>query len=264
MKLLLFALLAGTSGAGAQNQYLIGPLAPFLKSWAQSALANEESLAGADITVEANGSGVITLTGTTASAGQIARAEAVIHRKLRDVSVCNLLYVRTARLQKKAAGFGVRGSLLVRHETVVFERGVPARFKRAGEFLRQLSASAARSEGDGGRKTAFSARDVERLVGFVSPRGLSIEDARENKGKARFLSKSQLRRDLKRTGSSAFDSFAFAGQDIRLQVGAPISSRVTRNGVAIAMPSGLGFTWEREGAARGLFLRKLKYLPGPT
>ncbi len=162
-----------------------------------------------------------------------------------------------AMARQNALGFEVRNRLLIRAQTVAFQMDVPPQFQRAGELLRMLAASQARSGADGDHKTAFSARDVERIMSFVSLRGLSIEDANENGGKPLVLSHEQLRRDLKRTGSSAFDSFAFAGGRMRLQVGVPVSSRATSKGVTIGMPSGFWFIWEREGAARKLFLRKL-------
>lgn len=158
--------------------------------------------------------------------------------------------------RRNAPGYTIRDEL----KFISTKPKVAPRHKRAGDFLRVLSNSQGRSAPDGARKTAFSTADVNRLVSFVSRRGLLIADAQENSGRARTLSRVQLKRDLTRTGSSAFDSFAFAGQELRLQSGVPISSRATAKGVVIELPQGLGFTWEREGASRALFLRKLQYL----
>ncbi len=238
-RFLLFVFLASATGARAQSSDMttgVLVLTPRVKI----ALFSERALDASNINVDTNdATRTVTLSGRVTSQAQKSLAESIA--------------------KSNSAGYQVRDCLAIHRQTVEFRTGIPLQYKRASEFLRVLSASQARSGADGVRKTAFSPRDVERILSFISPRGLTIEDVWENGGRPLILSKERLKRDLKRTGSSAFDSFAFAGGRMRLQVGVPVSSRPTSKGVTIGMPSGFWFIWEREGAARKLFLRKLIY-----
>lgn len=240
----LLVFLAVAAGAQAQSP---GALTRILgiTPRVMTALGQNRALSSSNIDVETIASPrLVTLRGTVLSAAQKTLAGAIA--------------------ADNAAGYHVRNELLIQSKASAMQMGAAPQFKRAGEFLRVLAASQARSGADGERKVAFSARDVERISSFVSPGGLTIQDANENGGRPLILSKERFKRDLKRTGSSVFDSFAFASSDIGVQSSVPISFRATPKGVVVASPSGLSFVWERQGAARRLFLRKLQYLPGPT
>ncbi|BCM93033.1 hypothetical protein IAD21_04920 [Abditibacteriota bacterium] len=141
--------------------------------------------------------------------------------------------------------------------------GVPAKYGRTVQFLQLLAKSQGRSDGTTFRERKTSFPDVNRLVSFISARGVTIIDVNENGGKSLVLSRTQLGRDLKRIGSSAFDSFAYVGYIFAMPY-APyaqysrLTCQPTRTGVIIEMPNGHRLTWQREGGH--LQLRKLEYL----
>lgn len=137
---------------------------------------------------------------------------------------------------------------------------VPLRYARTVQFLKLLAQSQGRKQSEtfGERKVAFP--HVPRLMSFISARGVSVVDVNENNGRPLVVSKTRLRGDLMRTGSSAFDSFAYAGYIFNMNYAqySQLSCKPTRDGVVVEMPSGHRFTWARE---RGLLmLRKLEYL----
>lgn len=139
---------------------------------------------------------------------------------------------------------------------------VPVKYRRAVSLLTLLARSQGRRDGDGfaAHKVAFSASDVARIVSLVSARGVVVVDANEYGGKARLWSKAKLRGDLARTGSSAFDSFAYAGYIFAqpyVQY-SKLRALPLRDGVVIEMAWGHRFTWAREQGH--LQLRKLEYL----
>lgn len=91
-------------------------------------------------------------------------------------------------------------------------------------------------------------------------RGITLVDVNQNNGKPLFLTRSHLRRDLKRPGSKAFDSFAYVGYIFAMPYAqySSLTFKPTPNGVIIQMQNGHRLTWERE---KGLLqLRKLEYL----
>jgi len=139
---------------------------------------------------------------------------------------------------------------------------VPAKYRRAASLLPLLARSQKRRDGEvfAARKIAFSALDVARIVSLVSARGVVVVDANEYGGKARLRSRAQLRGDLARTGSSAFDSFAYAGYIFAKPhaQGSRLRALPLRDGVVIEMAWGQRFTWAREQGR--LQLRKLEYL----
>jgi len=128
-------------------------------------------------------------------------------------------------------------------------REAPAKYRRVVEFLHLLGASQRRREGEafGARKIAFP--NVDHLVSFVSARGLTIVDVGENGGRPLELSRERLRRDLKRTGSSAFDSFAYAGYLAASPsaLDAKLRFQATRKGVVVRVQTSHRLTWVREG-----------------
>ena len=244
--LVLLALLSGASGSWAQNggsnPTSVVALTPRIKI----ALSKSKTLNGTLINVDSHlPTKTITLKGTVRTQAQKTLAGTIAHEKAGSFSVRNQLVVRVAPTssQQKVAG-------------------VPARYGRAVQFLQLLARSQKRGQSEtfGQRKIAFPASDLNRLMLFVSARGATIVDVNENHGKPLVLSRAILKRDLKRTGSSAFDSFAFAGYIFALN-SAPssaLSSTPTQSGVIIEMANGHRFTWAREN--RVLRLQKLELL----
>jgi len=139
--------------------------------------------------------------------------------------------------------------------------GLPARYGRISRFLGVLGASQHERVNGVSEHNKVAIADVDQLVSFVSARGLFIVDKSENGGRPRLLSRAILLRDLKRTGSSAYDSFTHAGL-----CAASIHSyksqlyfRASGDAVLVFVLTGpMRLTWVRE--QNHLQLRKLEVL----
>ncbi len=244
--LVLLALLSGASCSWAQEDAAPLSSPAMTTPRIKTALGAERGLNGSHIDVDTDLSAkTVTLTGSVGSASQRILAGVVA--------------------RKQAGGYAVRNQLLVRNPPISPAQkvaGVPARYGRAVGFLQLLARSQKRGQNEtfGESKIAFPISDLKRLMSLVSARGITIVDVNENNGRPLVLSRVTLQRDLKRTGSSAFDSFAYVGFIFALDYAqsSQLSSTPTRNGVVIEMASGHRFTWVRE--RRILRLRKLESL----
>ncbi len=242
MKLLSLSLvlLFSASSVLAQDGGARNPLIT-LTPRVKTALGANQALRGSSINVDTElKTHTVTLTGVVLSAPQKALAGAIARRQ--------------------AGTFQVRNRLLVRAEQSDFKPTVPLKYERTLHFLQLLAKSQGRSDGTTFRQRKTRFPDVKRLMSFISARGVVVVDVNENGGKPLVLSRARLERDLKRTGSSAFDSFAYVGYIFAMPYAqySQLTSTPTRNGVVIEMPSGHRLTWEREGGR--LQLRNLEYL----
>lgn len=246
MKLLLLVFLASASGAGAQffaDKTGVLVLTPRIKI----ALFSQRTLDASNINVDTNDlTRTVTLSGAVTSPEQKSLAKGIA--------------------QKSATGYEVRDHLVVRIQAIKFQTGVPLKYRRVAAFFELLGRSQGKARNFGEPLIAFPHSDARRIAGFVSRRGVTLRsaDPGENGGRPRTLSRALLERDLKRTGGSAFESFARAGY-ILSQPSVRTSDlefRETPQGVIIDVQTGPRLTWVREGGR--LFLRKLEYTQKTT
>ena len=250
MKPLLFLVaLASASGAGAQSS--AGETGLVLTPRIKTALFSEKTLDASNSAGNTDGlTRTLTLSGTVTSPEQKSLAEAIT----RSAAGCEVRDHLVVRVQASAASpYSLSPAQNI--------AGVPVKYRRAVQFLQLLARSQGRSQGQTFREriSAFPPGDVARILSFVSFRGVSILDVNESR-KPLVLSKARLGRDLTRTGSSAFDSFAYAGYIFAIPFVqySKLSVHPNQSGVVIEMPSGHRFTWKREGER--LQLRKIEYL----
>lgn len=246
---LLLTLLAFAWGSRAQNEVQVS-VTPRIKI----ALGSNWAMNGSNINVDSDLTAkCITLSGTVLTQAQKISAGAIARQNAPGFEVQNRLTVRVAPR-------AVQTPTVSPKQNVV---GLPAKYERAVRLLQLLAHSQKR--GATGtfdeHKIAFPASDLNRILGLVSARGVTIVDINENHGRSLVVSRAILRRDLKRTGSSAFDSFAYVGYMFALNTaqGSPLSAMPSKSGVVVQMPGGHRFTWAFEGAGK-LFLRKVEYL----
>ncbi len=223
----------GISGAGAMSM----SETPRIKT----ALGSNKGIRGSDVNVDSDyRTRTITLTGKTTSAAQRALAESIT--------------------RQQAPGFLISNRLVVRRIVTNLTTEAPREYRRIGRFLRLLAKSQQKpgSEPSRQRKLPFSAVNALRLARFVSARGVTLINSDEYRGKPLVLSRAQLGRDLRRTGSSAFDTFAFAGfRLLRLQAShRGLGVTATRSGIVVDGEGGLRLIWMREG--RRLQLRRVE------
>lgn len=251
MKRLLLVLLAGASGAWVQSsagKTGVLVLTPRIKI----ALFSQKTLDASNMDVDTDHlRRVVPLSGVVTSPAQKLLADAMAMKSAAGHEVHDQLAVH---IQARA------GSSPFSLSPAQNIAGVPAKYRRAAQFLQLLARSQKRGEGRfRERISAFPPADVARILSFVSSRGVSLFDVNESR-KPLVLSKAKLGRDLTRTGSSTFDSFAYAGYIFAVPLAqySKLSARPLKDGVVIEMASGHRFTWKREGGR--LQLRKLEYL----
>ena len=250
--LIILALLGAATDSIAQDSAGGAPSSPLaVTPRVKTALSSSVAFRGAMIDVEsAFAARTVTLRGTVVSAAQKALAGEIAGRNAPGWKVVNRLVVRAAPRIIQTQAISPSQKIA----------GVPLKYKRAAQFLQLLARSQGRGQSEtfGGRKVAFP--DVKRVLSYVSSRGVTIVDVNENHGRPLVLSRTILGRDLKRTGSSAFDSFAYVGYIYNLDYsrGSQLSCTPTKSGVIVEIPSGHRFTWTRENGR--LQLRKLEYL----
>lgn len=238
--ILLFVFLASASGSGAQPLDVASVL--LITPRIKTRLGQDRALRSSSINVDTRVSPrTVTPTGTVFSPAQKALAGEIA--------------------EKSAAGFEVINCLSVRAQVSKSGAGVPFKYARIVAFFRLLARSQGTVENFSEPFVAFPPGDARRIAGFVSSRGVTLRsaDPGENGGRPRTLSRALLERDLKRTGSSAFESFAYAGFVLAQPFVRPADYEFqeTSQGVVIDVETGPRLTWKREGGR--LFLRKLEY-----
>ena len=140
---------------------------------------------------------------------------------------------------------------------------IPARYRRAVEFLDLLRK--AQRNPDPSKVEVFGEvkrplRDIPKLLSFVSKRGVTLIDANVQDGKPLFVPRAQLKRDLSRRESRAFEAFAYLGFVAAMPYAqySQLSQRPTSSGVVISVAGAHELLFVREGGV--LKLAKLAYL----
>lgn len=138
---------------------------------------------------------------------------------------------------------------------------IPARYSRAVEFLQLLKqAQSSKSAMVLFDESKRPFRDIPKLLGFVSARGVTLVDVNTQNGKPLFVPRARLKRELARQSSRAFDAFAYLGYISAMPYSqySELSCKPTAAGVVIMVAGSHALTFVRE---RGVLkLNRLEYL----